>query len=185
MITYNGNYTIENMTINSPKTNNGNLTIINCQINSLITNNGNLNISNSTFENFSANINRSYSAVCINNKNNATLSLNNTRFINNGNENNDYTQTEENINNALIFNMGVIDYWNNVSFINNTVLCYHSPFYYYQSGAHYPDIFMLTVTDSLFENNSYGAIKTSNLTVVNTEFINNSKRYEWTGYNTR
>ncbi|MBR3214434.1 MAG: hypothetical protein IKF79_08000, partial [Methanosphaera sp.] len=48
LTTYNGNYTIENITITTIKTNNGNLTIRNSTINSQITNNGNMTITNST-----------------------------------------------------------------------------------------------------------------------------------------
>ena len=46
--TYNGDYTIENMTINTIKRNLGKLTIINSTINSRIINTGNLTIKNST-----------------------------------------------------------------------------------------------------------------------------------------
>ncbi|WP_323737532.1 Ig-like domain repeat protein (plasmid) [Methanosphaera sp. ISO3-F5] len=45
--TYNGNYTLENVIIDSKKTNNGNLTIINSNINGNIDNYGNLTIINS------------------------------------------------------------------------------------------------------------------------------------------
>ncbi|MBR3214536.1 MAG: Ig-like domain repeat protein, partial [Methanosphaera sp.] len=46
--TFNGNYTLENTTINTTKTNNQNLTIKNSNITAQITNNGNLTLSNTT-----------------------------------------------------------------------------------------------------------------------------------------
>ncbi|RAP43749.1 MAG: hypothetical protein BZ136_09395, partial [Methanosphaera sp. rholeuAM74] len=42
----NGNYALENIILNSNKTNNGNLTLINCNITAKITNNGNLTLIN-------------------------------------------------------------------------------------------------------------------------------------------
>ena len=46
--TYNGVFTIENMTISEAKTNNGNLTLNNCTITATITNKGNLTLNNCT-----------------------------------------------------------------------------------------------------------------------------------------
>ena len=45
---FNGDYTLENMTITSYKTNNGNLTFKNCTISSSIANNGNMTLENTT-----------------------------------------------------------------------------------------------------------------------------------------
>jgi len=48
LMEYNGNYTLQNMTINEMKTNHANLTLINCIINNPITNKGNLTLINCT-----------------------------------------------------------------------------------------------------------------------------------------
>ena len=181
MSTYNANYTLENMTINTPKTNNGNLTLINCTINTLITNYGNLSIENSIFSNINCSLSRQSIAACIDNKKGAILSLKDTQFINNGNDElfTDMSESDNygnfNIKNGLIVNYGIISTFDNCSFINNTIPCY-------TTTSTNIDGFMLNITNSLFENNTYGAIRTNNLTIINTQFLNNTKTFKYTDY---
>ena len=75
---YNGNYSLENITISSKKTNNGTLTIKNSVINQIITNNGNLTLINDTFKSKRAPVNNAGGVIYLDN-----LTVN-TPFTNEG-----------------------------------------------------------------------------------------------------
>jgi hypothetical protein len=181
----NGNYALENIILNSNKTNNGNLTLINCNITAKITNNGNLTLINCSLSNNNMTmqvseigaflldnygqlnlvncsmVNNTFNGSgrigAVLNRNDAVLNLNNSLFK----DNTDGFY--------LILDFGVINDWNNCSFINNSMTSYINNEYL----SYIPDSYTLNVYDSLFENNSVQVFNARNMSVFNSKFNNN------------
>jgi hypothetical protein len=179
-----GNITLTNCQINAKITNQGNLTLINCSLSNnnmtttgsktdgfLVENKGNLAMIDCVVENNSFEITGTSdsrpSGVIVNQKN-AILSVNNTIFRNN---------TNTGLENSLIYNLGIINSLKNCTVTDNNILFYLNKVYQYYQTEYNPDEFVLNVTDSLFENNSYNVFEAINMSIKDSSFYNNKYIY--------
>ncbi|AWX33390.1 Ig-like domain-containing protein [Methanosphaera sp. BMS] len=186
---YNRDYTIENQTIITDKTNTGNLKLINCNISAKITNEGNITLINCSLSNNYMNNQAAFtpSASLFSNLGNASvincIFENNTFNISNNKSSNFYKLGGAIVNRG---NLSII----NTTFRNNTVgyamITDKESDYHYDYGVNFGDgscIYnqagTVLINNSLFEDNYSGKnggaiISNSYMDIINTTFYNNT-----------
>ena len=189
--TYNGNYTIENATITTAKTNQANLTIINSTVNSQINNNGNLTI-NQSILNSSIN-NRG--VLIIDDETilgeNLIIGGNGTVIYNDfekilpylGSINGDYTLENKTINGITTYGniklvncniTGKIANYNNLTIINSSLSNNNmTSSSYTSSGYLLQNLGNATLIGCNIENNTFNTTRLSNMITLYGAIVNN------------
>ena len=170
MTSYNGNYTLNNITLSGSRYNYGNLTIINSILNTTLYNTGNLTIINCTMSNIYNDINYGGPTGLLNNQGgnliiiNSTLTNNSAKSI--GYVNVIYTNGNLTITNTTMSNNNISCIYSHIDPKVDITLNFNIDNCIFKNNSR----FTVNIIKNIF--NRYG---TSNLNVTNSLFDNNNK----------